>query len=273
MKIKTFIGYSAALVALVSFTSLLAVDDSKDNFSGFTYFNNYPDQEDFPVILLQPVNQMVHTYSDATFSVVAANGPLAYQWLRNGIAIPSATNSTLTIANAGIEDVGLYSCNVSKDLEIVPTRAAQLMVYVNSTDSDVDIDQVKELTTFATTSTGGASMASGAGSVTVWATPVTSSGTNGTCPGAYIGYVNYTKTVAQGWGWAPSTNTTIHTATDINRVDTKVQYSGKRLDSGCDQTTVAVPDPTYSTKYRFTIYFTNNVPTNSYSITLDGFDP
>lgn len=107
--------------------------------------------------------------------------------------------------------------------------------------------------------------------VTVYATPVVSSGSIGTCPGAYAGYVSYTKTTAQGWGWAPTN--TVHTATDTNRTDTKVVFEGKSGDSGCNLTTVTVPHPTTSTKYRFTIYFPNNVPTNSYAIVLDGFSP
>jgi hypothetical protein len=110
-----------------------------------------------------------------------------------------------------------------------------------------------------------------AGPVTVFATPVVSHGTNGVCPGAYAGYVTYTKTVAQGWGWAPTN--TVHTATDTNRADTKIEFDGKLLDTGCNQTTVTVPQPSPSSKYRFTIYFPNNVPTNSYPITLSGFAP
>ena len=34
--------------------------------------------------------------------------------------------------------------------------------------------------------------------VTVFATPVTSNGSSGVCPGSYAGYVYYTKTVANG---------------------------------------------------------------------------
>lgn len=107
--------------------------------------------------------------------------------------------------------------------------------------------------------------------VTVYATPVVSSGSNGICPGGYIGYVKYEKTTAQGWGWAPTN--TVHTATDTNRADTKVEFLGRLNDTGCNQTTVSVAQPCFSTKYRFTIYFTNNVPTNSYPIELEGFSP
>ena len=106
---------------------------------------------------------------------------------------------------------------------------------------------------------------------TVSATPVVSSGSNGVCPGGYAGYAYYSKTVAQGWGWAPTN--TVHTATDTNRSDTKVTFTGKSNDTGCNQTTVTVPHPPTSTKYQFRVFFPNNVPTNSYALTLSGFVP
>jgi hypothetical protein len=109
--------------------------------------------------------------------------------------------------------------------------------------------------------------------ITVYATPVVGNGSNGICPGGYIGCVSYTNTTAQGWGWAPSTNTTVHTATDTNRPDTKIQYQGKLSDKDCNQTSVTIPHPPHSPKYRFFIYFTNNVPTNAYPIVLEGFNP
>jgi hypothetical protein len=115
----------------------------------------------------------------------------------------------------------------------------------------------------------------GGGVITVYGAPVYSSGGSGTCPGKYAGYVNYTKTAADGWGWAPSTNTTVHTATDTNRADTKLQYVGNYGDNGCAQTTVTVQNPPMSPVYRFSIYFPTGtaVPTNAYPITLSGFDP
>jgi hypothetical protein len=209
-------------------------------------------QPDFPKIIYQPENQLVPFGSNATFIVVANNGPLTYQWLRNGVVLPGLTNSGMMILNVQIEDVGLYSCNVSKGLESVPTRAATLMVYTSSIDPDTGVDPV-----------------------TVFSYPLLSSGSQGTCPGHYTGYVNYTKTVQQGWGWAPDTtnNNTIFTATDTNRTDTKILYGGAYGDNNCNQTSVTVPSPAYSPVYRFTIYFTNNVPTNPYAITLDGFKP
>jgi hypothetical protein len=99
-------------------------------------------------------------------------------------------------------------------------------------------------------------------------------GGSGTCPGKYAGYVIFTKTPAQGWGWSPSTNTTVYTATDTNQPNTKVQFVGDYGDSGCAQTTVTVPYP-MSPVYRFGIYFPqgSQVPTNAYPITLSGFNP
>jgi hypothetical protein len=111
--------------------------------------------------------------------------------------------------------------------------------------------------------------------VVVFGLPLLSGGGTGTCPGKYAGYINYTKTIANGWGWAPDTSNgnTTFIASDTNRPNTKIQYGGMYGDNGCGQTGIAVPSPAISPVYRFTIYFTNNVPTNAYPITLDGFKP
>ena len=109
--------------------------------------------------------------------------------------------------------------------------------------------------------------------IVVFATPVVGRGTNGVCPGPYVERVTFSKAPTNGWGWAPSTNTTIHTATDTNRSDTKVEFTGKSGDSGCNQTSVTAPHPPTSITYRFTIYFTNTIPTTPYPILLSGFNP
>jgi hypothetical protein len=208
------------------------------------------DQSAFPMIIAQPTDQCVPLGSSATFTVVATNGPLTYQWLREGVPIAGQTNSSLTIANAQISDVAHYSCNVSQGLEVVPTRAASLMVYTSDTDPQTGIDPI-----------------------TVFGAPSCGSGTQGTCPGAYIGYVVYANPTTNAWGWAPQTNTTVYTATDTNRINTNVQYVGAYGDIGCNKTTVTIPYPAFSPVYRFAIFFTNNVPTNAYPITLVGFNP
>jgi len=205
------------------------------------------DQLAFPQITRQPIDQAIRVGSNAVFSAQATNGNLTFQWFRNGVAMDGQTNSDLVLESVGIDDVGYFTCNISKDGgESVPTRTASLNVF---------------------TATAG-------GPITVYGFPVFSSGSQGGCPGAYAGYVNYIKTVSQGWGWAPTSGITLHTAADGTlRTDTKIEYVGKNGDRGCNQTLVTVPDPTLSSKYRFTIYFPNNIPTNSYPITLVGFDP
>jgi hypothetical protein len=215
------------------------------------------DQSEFPQVIAQPTDQVVHAGSDVVLSVQAANAD-SYQWLRNGVAVDSQTNSVLIIENAEISDVGLYSCAVSKEAEIVPTRAAAVTV---------------ETVASATTATAAIASLSCMEPITVYGTPLLSSGKRGTCPGAYIGYVAYTKTVSEGWGWAPMSGATVLTAADgSGRTDTKIQYVGAYGDAGCAQTSVAIPYPPFSPVYRFTIYFSSNVPTNAYPIILTGFN-
>jgi hypothetical protein len=214
--------------------------------------SGYPIQPDFPKILLQPENQLVPIGSNAVFFVIATNGPLAYQWFRNGDPMNEQTNETLAISNAQVSDVASYSCDIYRGLEMVPTRAASLMVFTSSIDPQTGVDPV-----------------------VVYGSPVYGSGSQGTCPGSSLGHVSYTKTTQQGWGWAPDTSNgnTLFTATDTNRTNTNIQFAGAYGDTGCNTTTVTVPNPPISPVYEFAIFFTNNVPTNPYAITLNGFKP
>lgn len=232
------------------------------------------DQSQFPTILQQPIDQCLPVGADATFSVVATNVD-SYQWYGNNVALDGETNSSLTIPSVAISDVGYYFASVIKGSEVVPTRSANLNVYTVSTTTTTTTSGTKTKTTSMSSMTIAPSDLTSGGVVTVFGFPVVSGGGSGTCPGKYSGYVNFTKSVAQGWGWSPSTNTTIYTATDTNRSDTKIQYGGYYGDSGCAQTTVTIPYPAMSPVYRFSIYFPTNtaVPTNAYPITLSGFNP
>ena len=56
---------------------------------GYSLFEFQVYGADMPSITTQPASQTVNTGATATFSVTAAgDGPFAYQWLRNGVAIP-----------------------------------------------------------------------------------------------------------------------------------------------------------------------------------------
>jgi hypothetical protein len=208
-------------------------------------------QPQYPLIFDQPDDQTTPFGSNATFTVTAFNAN-GYQWLYNGNPIANGTNSILIIKDAGIQNVGYYSCDVYKGFESVPTRSALLQVYTNWIDPQTGVDPM-----------------------VVYSYPNAGSGSQNSCPGPYIGYVYFSKPYQNGWGWAPDTTNgnTLFTATDGNRTNTKIQFMGEYGDVGCNQTTVTVPNPAMSPVYQFAIYFTNNVPTNAYPITLSGFDP
>jgi hypothetical protein len=216
-------------------------------------------------------DQGVYQGENATFTAEPRFGEMTFQWLRQWPdryeLLEGQTTSSLTLSNVSIADVGFYVCHVTKGEEVQLTRAASLTVHVRSSAGD----------TLGKKSSGkgmAMMMDYGGGTVTLFAPPVCVTGSQGSCPGAYAGYVSYTRTLAQGWGWAPSADTTNHVATDCVRTDTTVTYLGKFFDPGCAPQSVTVPHPTFSPKYRFSIFFPNNVPTtNAYPITLEGFDP
>jgi hypothetical protein len=231
------------------------------------------DQSQFPTILQQPVDQCVLSGTTVTFSVVASNVD-SYQWYENNTALDGQTNSSLTIPNIGIGDVGYYFASVTKGSEAVPTRSANLNVYIvsgsGSTSPTSPGLKNKSMSMNMTMNTD----LGGGGMITVFGAPVVSGGGGTGCPGPFSGYVNFTKPMSQGWGFAPDTSN-LHTATDENRSDTKVQYNGYYGDGNCAQTTVTTANPPPSPTYRFTIFFPRGtaVPTNSYAITLTGFNP
>jgi hypothetical protein len=66
-----------------------------------------------PKIQTSPFRLDVSRGNPAEFSVSAAgDGSLRYQWFKDGIQIPGATNSTFRIASAQVADAGLYSVEV-----------------------------------------------------------------------------------------------------------------------------------------------------------------
>ena len=64
-------------------------------------------------ISLQPVSQTVKENTNVTFTVNAIGTNLAYQWRKNGVDIPGATNSSFTISSAKKSDEGNYTVLVS----------------------------------------------------------------------------------------------------------------------------------------------------------------
>jgi len=280
---KTMKKHISHIITLAAITGLLVIagNATQAQTTTDTLLADSVDQSAFPQITVQPVDQTVPIGSSVTLSVQANNAD-SYQWLINGVPADGQTNTLFTIASAGIGDVGLYSCNVSlTGGGTVPTRAANVCVYITGSSAatpNVSAAAIGSSSVAAKSSavaaSSGVMQASmpGGGPITVYGTPLAGNGSSGGCPGKYAGYVIYSKPVSQGWGWSPSG--TVHTVTDTNRSDTKVQYFGLYGDNGCNQTTVSIPNPAYSPVYQFAIYFPNNVPTNAYPmVLLTGFNP
>jgi len=247
-----------AIAAIAGFVPTLHAQDSTD-------------QSQYPTILSQPVDQCVPVGSPVTFSVTASNVD-SYQWYKNNVLMDGQTNSSLTIDSAQISDVSYYSAAVMKGNDAVPTRMANLNVYTTSSSTTTT---TKSRFAMTQSMSGTMSAMDSGGSITMYGTPITGNGGNtNSCPGRYSGYVNFTKTTSQGWGWAPTAGASSHTATDNNRSDTRVTFLGYYMDPGCGTNSVSVTN-LISPVYRFGIYFPvgTQVPTNTYAITLTGFDP
>jgi len=84
---------------------------------------------DSPVIIRQPVAVFAVSGTPASFNVEAQGGELAYQWFRNGLAIPGATVSTLAFDPVRGADAGDYLVRVSNAVAAVDSDPAKLTVF------------------------------------------------------------------------------------------------------------------------------------------------
>jgi hypothetical protein len=82
-----------------------------------------------PAILAQPVAQSIRTGADASFTVFASGSPpLSYQWRRDGVALPGATNAVLSIPSTRPINAGSYSVVVANATGSVVSSSAALSV-------------------------------------------------------------------------------------------------------------------------------------------------
>lgn len=85
-------------------------------------------------ILVAPKDQTVEVGYPASFSVsVSGIPPIVYQWQHNGLALPGATNSELTLPSAKTNDVGSYSVIVTNGYDSLTSSSAQLTVTPGAT--------------------------------------------------------------------------------------------------------------------------------------------
>lgn len=84
-------------------------------------------------ILANPTDVTVTAGVPATFTVTASGtGPLAYQWFRNGVAVPGATSASYTISGTQLSDSGAtFSVAVSNTVGAVASGSAKLTVNPN----------------------------------------------------------------------------------------------------------------------------------------------
>lgn len=82
-----------------------------------------------PTLLASPVDQTTRAGRTVQFSVLATGSNLAYQWHAHSVAIPGATNRTLTLANVQLSDEGEYSATVRSGDESIESKPARLALW------------------------------------------------------------------------------------------------------------------------------------------------
>jgi hypothetical protein len=83
------------------------------------------------LITLQPNSQAIHVGSNVTFTAAATGvPPFAWQWQVNGVTIPPATNSSLTLTAVTTNAAGAYSVIVRNAYGSVTSANAVLIVQV-----------------------------------------------------------------------------------------------------------------------------------------------
>lgn len=85
-----------------------------------------------PLIMTQPSSQTVNPGDRVTFTVVATNGPLSYQWRFAGIHLPGETGSSLVLGRVKTTQAGAYDVIVSNPSGSVNSLAATLKVNVSA---------------------------------------------------------------------------------------------------------------------------------------------
>jgi uncharacterized repeat protein (TIGR01451 family) len=86
-----------------------------------------------PAITTQPSNRTVTEGAAASFAVTADGTALGYQWRQDGVALPGATNATLSIPVTSTNHAGSYRVLVTNEVGSVLSSAATLNVLVPAT--------------------------------------------------------------------------------------------------------------------------------------------
>jgi hypothetical protein len=89
------------------------------------------------VVTAEPMSESIATGATASFSVTATGTGLDFQWQFDGLAIPGATSSSYTLANAGPGASGTFTVVISSSAGVVAEEAATLSVVTNARLADL----------------------------------------------------------------------------------------------------------------------------------------
>lgn len=84
-------------------------------------------------ITQQPQSETVCAGSNTTLSIVANGASTTYTWKKDGVAIPNANASTLTLNNVSANNAGVYTVEVTSNCGNATSTAATLTVALPST--------------------------------------------------------------------------------------------------------------------------------------------
>ena len=86
-----------------------------------------------PAITTDPTSQIACEGENVSFEIlVEGTGPMTFQWKKNGVNIPQANQSSISIAQISSEDTGSYTCQVIGLLgEQLESAAASLSINPN----------------------------------------------------------------------------------------------------------------------------------------------
>ncbi|MGC4046256.1 MAG: immunoglobulin domain-containing protein [Armatimonas sp.] len=89
-----------------------------------------------PVILSQPTSQRVAVGSSVTLTVAIAGDGNTYQWYKDGVAIPGATNASYTILSTVLTNTGTYYAVVTNAFGNVTSQSATITVTTTPTGTN-----------------------------------------------------------------------------------------------------------------------------------------
>jgi hypothetical protein len=87
-----------------------------------------------PIFIIQPSNTVAVAGTNVSLVSLATGSPLFYQWFKNDVLVPGATNATLTFTNVSWSDAGTYKVTVTNSFDSATSSNAVLTIYAHHFD-------------------------------------------------------------------------------------------------------------------------------------------